>query len=129
MNPFSPVPLRCVAAGGAIGSVLRHVVGVMALRHAGVDFPWGTLTVNVVGSLVIGVIGGAVASGATLAPELRLFLVTGILGGFTTFSAFSLDTGALFQRSPTVAALYMAVTVGGGLGAFTLGWLLGQRAA
>ncbi|TPG48917.1 fluoride efflux transporter CrcB [Roseomonas nepalensis] len=129
MNPLSLGPVLCVAAGGAVGSVLRHLVGVMALRHAGADFPWGTLAVNVVGSLAIGAIGGAVADGAALAPELRLFLVTGVLGGFTTFSAFSLDTGALFQRSPALAALYLAVTIGGGLGAFALGWLLGQRAA
>ena len=125
MNPLSAVPVLCVAAGGAIGSVLRHVLGVMALRHLGADFPWGTLTVNVVGSLVIGIIGGAVAAGAALAPEARLFLVTGVLGGFTTFSAFSLDTGALFQRSPGLAGAYLAVTIGGGLGAFAAGWLLG----
>ncbi|WP_198382007.1 fluoride efflux transporter CrcB [Roseomonas sp. KE2513] len=129
MNPLSAVPVLCVAAGGAVGSVLRYLVGVLALRHFGAEFPWGTLTVNVIGSLVIGVIGGAMAAGAALAPELRLFLVTGVLGGFTTFSAFSLDTGALFQRSPALAALYLGVTIAGGLGAFTLGWLLGQRAA
>ncbi|MFC0387776.1 fluoride efflux transporter CrcB [Muricoccus vinaceus] len=129
MNPLSAVPLLCVAAGGAVGSVLRHLVGVLALRHLGADFPWGTLAVNVAGSLVIGIVGGAVAAGAALAPEMRLFLVTGVLGGFTTFSAFSLDTGALFGRSPALAAAYLGVTIAGGLGAFAVGWFTGQRVA
>ena len=75
-----------------------------------------------------GGIGGAVAAGAPLAPEARLFLVTGVLGGFTTFSAFSLDTGALFARAPSLAAIYLAATIAGGLGAFALGWWLGHRA-
>jgi CrcB protein len=129
MNPLSPVPVLCVALGGALGSVARHAVGVMALRYLGAAFPWGTLTVNVAGSLVIGVIGGMMAAGTAVAPELRLFLVTGILGGFTTFSSFSLDTGALFQRAPALAALYLVTTILGGLAAFALGWWIGQRAA
>jgi CrcB protein len=116
-----------VAAGGALGSVARHWVGVMALRHLGAEFPWGTLTVNVLGSAVIGVIGGVIAAGTMLAPELRLFLVTGILGGFTTFSSFSLDTGALFERSPALAAAYLVASILGGLTAFALGWWLGHR--
>ncbi|MFH5924852.1 fluoride efflux transporter CrcB [Roseomonas xinghualingensis] len=127
MNPLSLGPVLCVAAGGAIGSVARHVVGVMALRHLGADFPWGTLAVNVLGSAAIGVIGGAIAAGAAVAPELRLFLVTGILGGFTTFSSFSLDTGALFERSPWLAALYLVASILGGLAAFVLGWWLAPR--
>ena len=99
----------------------------MALRHLGADFPWGTLAVNLLGSAAIGVIGGTIAAGAAVAPELRLFLVTGILGGFTTFSAFSLDTGALFGRSPWLAALYLAASILGGLTAFALGWWLAPR--
>jgi CrcB protein len=128
VNPLSAVPILCVAAGGALGSVARHWIGVMALRHLGANFPWGTLTVNVIGSAVIGVIGGVIAAGMVLAPELRLFLVTGILGGFTTFSSFSLDTGALFERSPALAAAYLAASITGGLAAFALGWWLGHRA-
>jgi CrcB protein len=129
MNPLGLLPLATVALGGALGSVARHAIGVWALRALGGGFPWGTMTVNILGSAVIGGIGGAIMAGTPLAPEWRLFLVTGILGGFTTFSSFSLDTGALFQRSPGLAALYLLVSVGGGLAAFALGWWTGHRAA
>src|ERR1044071_1912961 len=83
-----------VAFGGALGSVARYACSGVALRLFGLGFPYGTLFVNVVGSYAIGVIGTiAIAGGRTLTPpDIRAFLVTGILGGFTTFSAFSLET-------------------------------------
>ncbi len=115
-----------VAAGGAVGSVARYALGVLMLRALGSGFPWGTLAVNVAGSVVIGVIAGLAAGGGGLTEPGRLFLVTGVLGGFTTFSAFSLDTGALFGRSAGLAALYVGVTVAAGLGAFAAGHAVGM---
>ncbi|WP_426958219.1 fluoride efflux transporter CrcB [Muricoccus radiodurans] len=126
MNPLAPLPLALVALGGALGSVARHTVGVAALRWFGADFPWGTMTVNIVGSAVIGIVGGLAAAGAPLTNDMRLFLVTGVLGGFTTFSAFSLDTGVLFLRAPATAALYLVATLAGGLGAFALAFWLAR---
>ncbi|MEO8465990.1 MAG: fluoride efflux transporter CrcB [Gammaproteobacteria bacterium] len=83
-----------VAIGGALGSVLRYVCSGMALRLFGAGFPYGTLFVNVVGSYIIGMAGAfVIAEGRAFTTlDFRLFVVTGILGGFTTFSAFSLDT-------------------------------------
>jgi CrcB protein len=86
-----------VALGGALGSVARYACSGVALRLFGLGFPYGTLLVNVVGSYAIGILGTiAIAGGRTLTPpDIRAFLVTGILGGFTTFSAFSLETFTL----------------------------------
>ena len=86
-----------VAIGGALGSVARYACSGVAARWLGSDFPYGTLFVNVVGSYAIGVLGTlAIAGGRVLtATDLRAFLVVGILGGFTTFSAFSLETFTL----------------------------------
>ncbi len=101
-----------VAAGGAVGSVLRYAVGLWALRIAGPAFPWGTLTVNVVGCFLIGLLAELITHRFGGSMELRLLLITGFLGGFTTFSAFSLDTIALFERGAPVAALvYVAASV------------------
>lgn len=102
-----------VALGGALGSLARHGVG-LALADA-VGFPWGTLAVNWLGSALIGV-----AFGLGLSGEARLLLVTGFLGGFTTFSAFSLETATLAERSATLAALYVAASVAGGVLLFWL---------
>jgi CrcB protein len=122
MSAFGLLPVLLVAAGGAIGSVLRYLVSVVALEMLGGGFPWGTLAVNVLGSGLIGVLGGMGVQG-----ELRLLLVTGMLGGFTTFSAFSLETGALAERSLGLAGLYVAASLGLGLAAFALGWALARR--
>jgi len=92
-----------VAVGGALGSVGRYLVVDGMGRWLGAGFPWGTLTVNGVGGLVIGLIAGALATHPTLA-AWRFFLITGILGGFTTFSAFSLDAVALADRGAWAAA-------------------------
>ena len=105
--------LAAVAAGGAIGSALRFLVGHWALKLLGPGFPWGTLAVNVSGSFVMGVAAVALlerASGglAAWAP----FVLAGALGGFTTFSAFSLDTLALAERGAAgLAAAYVLGSV------------------
>ncbi|EJL57514.1 protein CrcB [Rhizobium sp. CF122] len=102
-----------VAVGGAIGSVLRYYVSQWALRLAGPAFPWGTLTVNVVGCFVIGVFAEMIIRRFDASPELRLLLITGFLGGFTTFSAFSLDAISLFERGAVVSgAVYIVASVG-----------------
>jgi CrcB protein len=96
-----------VFVGAGIGGVLRHGVNLGCVRVWGTAFPWGTLAVNVVGSLLMGVIAGWLAfkGGTSWGEPLRLFLTTGILGGFTTFSAFSLDAALLWQRGETGLAL------------------------
>lgn len=103
-----------VGAGGALGSVLRWLV--QRAVQTGDTFPWGTLAVNIAGCAAI----GAFAARAPVPESARLFAVTGVLGGFTTFSAFALDTGALADRSPLLAASYVAASVLGGLAAFFL---------
>ena len=115
MNALGIWSLLLVAVGGALGSVARHVVSVLGVAWMGAGFPWGTLAVNVVGSAAIGVFGALGVSG-----DARLLLVTGVLGGFTTFSAFSLETGLLWERSPALAVVYVGASVGLGLAAFVL---------
>ncbi|MFJ5486868.1 CrcB family protein [Hansschlegelia beijingensis] len=84
------VPVLLVALGGALGSVARYLVNIASSRVFGMGFPWGTLTVNVVGGFAMGLLAALLAlKGGS--QEMRVFLMTGVLGGFTTFSAFSLD--------------------------------------
>jgi CrcB protein len=118
----TPAALLLVALGGAIGSVARYLVSLAALSLFGAAFPWGTLAVNILGSAAIGACAGLGVEGGT-----RLLLVTGMLGGFTTFSAFSLETGVLFERSPVLAGLYVLASVGLGLLAFGATWWLMRR--
>jgi len=106
--------LLIVAGGGAIGAGGRHLVNQMMLRLLGPSFPWGTLFVNIVGSLAMGLLIGGVVRWMPVgsAQNARLFLATGVLGGFTTFSAFSLDVAVLWQRGAVAtAAGYVAVSV------------------
>ncbi len=98
-----------VAAGGAIGSVLRHFCNLAALRLFGPNFPWGTLSVNILGSFAMGVFIELLARRFGGSNELRLFVATGILGGFTTFSAFSLDFTLLAERGAIGHALGYAL--------------------
>ena len=105
-----------VFLGGGLGAALRHGVNLAAARLLGTSFPWGTLTVNVIGSLVMGLMAAWFAFEGSPSQHWRLFLTTGILGGFTTFSTFSLDTALLYERGELgVAALYVAVSVAAGL--------------
>lgn len=114
-----------VATGGAIGASLRHFVNLAALRVVGPGFPWGTMAINIVGSLVMGLFVGVLARRAGTPDEVRLFVATGILGGFTTFSAFSLDFATLWERGAVLPAFgYVLTSVVGSLLAIFLGlWL------
>ena len=104
--------LLLVAFGGALGSVARYLTGMAALRLFGPGFPWGTLAVNLVGSLAIGIMAELIALRFNQSQELRLFIITGILGGFTTFSAFSLEVTAMAERGQWVtAALYITASI------------------
>ena len=101
-----------VFLGGGVGAALRHAVNVLATRLFGNGFPTGTLLVNVTGSAVMGVLAGFFAFRAASPEHWRLFLITGILGGYTTFSAFSLDAVLLWERGAWgLAALYVVGSV------------------
>ena len=102
--------LLTVAVGGAIGSSLRYLVNVSAMRLFGPAFPWATLTVNVIGSFLMGALVVWFANRDLM--RLAPFLMTGVLGGFTTFSAFSLDAVLLWERGAMAnAALYVGASV------------------
>ena len=118
--------LLLVAVGGAIGASARHLVGVASLRMFGSGFPYGTLIVNIVGCFAMGIFIELLALRLQGSESLRLFVATGFLGGFTTFSAFSLDFTLLWERGETALALgYVAVSVLVSLGALAAGlWLV-----
>ena len=98
--------------GGGLGAALRHGVNLISARWFGTAFPWHTLFENVTGSLVMGLLVGYFALKGDVSQHWRLFLTTGILGGYTTFSAFSLDTILLYERGETgLAALYVLSSV------------------
>lgn len=99
------------AAGGALGSAARYFVGAIAFRLFGPEFPWGTLAVNVIGCLLMGILAGFVILRDAVPADLRIFLMTGVLGGFTTFSAFALDSYFLYERTPAAAGIYIAASV------------------
>lgn len=101
-----------VFVGAGIGGMLRHGANMLGLRLTGETIPYATLAVNILGSFAMGVVAGVFLLKADLPHPMRLFLATGILGGFTTFSAFSLDAVALYERGePVAAALYVAGSV------------------
>jgi fluoride exporter len=111
-----------VFVGAGIGGALRHGVNLSTARTFGTGFPYGTLTVNVVGSLVMGVLAGYFAFRGEATQAWRLFLTTGILGGFTTFSSFSLDTALLYERGELgLTLLYVAVSFACSVGALFAG--------
>jgi len=90
--------LLAIGTGGAVGSLCRYLLAGAIGNAAGGEWPWGTLAVNAIGGLAIGVLAEGFAPRLEASPELRGFLVTGILGGFTTFSAFSLETMEMLER-------------------------------
>lgn len=101
-----------VFLGGGLGASLRHAVNVGCARACGTNFPYGTFLINITGSLVMGLIAGYLAFKGEASQPWRLFVMTGILGGYTTFSAFSLDAVLLYERGePGLAALYVAASV------------------
>lgn len=120
--PSHALAALLVALGGGTGAVLRYLVGVWTLQTApNARWPWGTLAVNLVGSLAIGLLGPLVVRH----DAARLLLVTGVLGGFTTFSAFSLDVLTMLHAGRTGTALaYVIVSTLGGLALCALGWRL-----
>ena len=114
-----------VFLGAGIGGALRHGVNVGAVRLLGYGFPTGTLIVNVAGSFVMGLLAGYFAFKGGASQHWRLFLTTGILGGYTTFSAFSLDTVLLYERGETaIAALYVLASVALAIGGLFAGLAL-----
>lgn len=111
-----------VFLGAGIGGALRHGVNIAATRMFGFGFPYGTLIVNVVGSFAMGLFAGFFAYRSGIPQHVRLFLTTGILGGFTTFSTFSLDAAVLIERySFLMAAGYIVGSVSAGLAALFFG--------
>ena len=101
-----------VFLGGGLGAMLRHGVNLGAARFLGLGFPYGTLTVNITGSVVMGLLAGYFVFRGDVSQPWRLFLTTGILGGYTTFSAFSLDTFLLWERNEfLLCAIYVVASV------------------
>ena len=96
-----------VFVGGGLGASLRHLINVTCARCLGTAFPWGTFIINITGSTVMGLIAGYLAFKGEASQPWRLFLMTGILGGYTTFSAYSLDAALLYERGELgLAALH-----------------------
>ena len=124
-------PILLVMAGGAIGAGARHLTGRAMLAALGPNWPWGTLTVNVVGGALMGLLAGGLAARAQADGETwRLLLGVGVLGGFTTFSAFSLEVALMLQRGELgSAAGYVALSVVGAVGALFAGLMLTRVAA
>jgi CrcB protein len=119
-----------VVFGGGLGSGLRHAVNQACAALFGVTLGWGTLAVNILGSLAMGMLAGWFALEGEGGQTLRLFLTTGLLGGFTTFSAFSLDVVLLWERGQMAAAAgYVAASVGIAILAVLLGLAIVKRSA
>ena len=119
-----------VFLGGGIGAMLRHGVNLLAARFLGAAFPWGTLFENVTGSLALGLLAGYFAFKGDASQHLRLLLTTGILGGYTTFSAFSLDVALLYDRGEIVlAAGYVCLSVALAVGGLFAGLALARHFA
>ena len=121
--------LLLVMLGGAVGAGLRHLVGRAALALAGPAWPWGTLTVNLAGGLLMGLLAGTLARTGG-GENLRLLLGVGVLGGFTTFSAFSLEVATMIERGALLpAAFYAALSVVGAVLALFGGLALARSVA
>ncbi|RUW20571.1 MULTISPECIES: fluoride efflux transporter CrcB [unclassified Mesorhizobium] len=116
--------LLLVVIGGGIGAGIRHLTNMGTLRLVGPNYPWGTMAINILGSFVMGLFIAVLARRGG-SNEVRLFVATGILGGFTTFSAFSLDFATLWERGATLPAFgYALASVIGAILALFLGlWL------
>ena len=117
--------LLLIAIGGALGSVARYLLSTFVLRVTGTLFPLGTFVVNVTGCLVFGAIAGAASQRVQLAPALRLFLLTGILGGFTTFSTYAFESFTLVRDGQFLwASINIAGQVVAGLVGLWAGYAL-----
>ena len=123
--------LLLIAAGGALGAVARYGVGVWSVRlFPAAQWPWGTLAVNVLGGLLMGLLAGWLAfRGSAHGETLRLFAAIGVLGGFTTFSAFSLETALMIERRQfAMAGGYAALSVVLSVAALFVGLMVARRA-
>jgi CrcB protein len=124
-----PLNLLLVALGGAVGSVARYLTGVAAGRVLGLKFPYGTLTANILGGLLMGLLVGALAlRGGEHQDRWRLLLAVGFLGGYTTFSSYSLEVARMLEtRAWTQAFVYGVGSVVAGVSAVFLGMLLMRK--
>ena len=120
-----------VFVGAGLGGAARHGMNIGVARLMGTHFPWHTLVINILGSIVMGAVIGWFAERVGAAGHLRLFLATGVLGGFTTFSAFSLDAVLLWERNEhLLAALYVGGSVAGSIAGLALAlWIMGKALA
>jgi CrcB protein len=119
---LSMPPLVLTMAGGAIGAGFRYLASTAALRTFGIGFPWGTLGINILGGFFMGVLVATLSRVGNGGEPWRLFLGVGILGGFTTFSAFSLEAWAMIERGQALPAIgYIAASVLGSVAALALG--------
>ena len=121
-----------ICLGGALGTGARYLIALEAPRLLGTAFPYGTLTVNVVGSFLVGAVMHVGLTTNLMSPELRLMLTTGVMGGFTTYSTFNYETMEYLRQGDfSLAAVNVAVTVilcllAGALGLALAGWLVGR---
>ncbi len=133
MNPPSPyIATLLVAIGGGAGAALRYQVGRFFTALAGINamFPWATFAINLIGSLCMGLLAGGLAKWGPGGETWRLLLGVGVLGGFTTFSAFSLEMTLLLERGQfAIAASYAALSIAGGVAGLFLGLALMRSVA
>jgi len=117
--------LLIIAFGGALGTVARYVLSTVVLRTTGTLFPLGTFVVNMVGCVVFGLIAGAAEQRVPLAPEMRRFLLVGVLGGFTTFSSYAFESFGLLRDGQFAwAAINVVGQVLGGLAGLWGGYVI-----
>jgi len=122
--------LVAIAVGGAVGALGRHFVNVAMGSLLGTGFPWGTVTVNIVGSFLMGVLIHMLAVSWNVSPEMRALLTVGVLGAFTTFSTFSLDVVTMYERDALIlAGVYVVVSVVASIGALFVGLRLARVVA
>ncbi len=133
VNPRLMSSLLYVACGGAIGASLRYVLGLAAARSLGPDYPYGTMAANVLGGFLMGVLAGwlafkVVGPSETVSENLKLFLGVGLLGGFTTFSTFSLDAVTMLEKKAYGSFLgYSVGSVVLSIGAVMIGLMLARK--